>query len=170
MSHRERGREAERRFKEWLDLHKIPYWIVRQDLESFSRALRDLFVKRPDFMILIPHFGFLMVDVKNTDKLKWIPDSFGLNQEEVWKYVKLEMLTRVPVWFVISNEGYGFKTWFWIPVSKVSQVGEEKRKIFAVNMKHFIQVSEDDDLSRLLSRILKKYALMTQDNLPEINK
>ena len=61
-----KGDEADIEFRNWLDKHSIPYFYIKQDLECFSKALDDVFSgKRPDFMILLPNFGFIFVDVKN---------------------------------------------------------------------------------------------------------
>ena len=59
---------AEKKFKEWLDKNKIPYWYIDQSLESFSPALRDYMMKRPDFLILLPNFGLIFVDIKNKEQ------------------------------------------------------------------------------------------------------
>ena len=60
-----KGRETEYRFIRWLDKHNIPYFYIKQDIESFSSAFKNSFLgKRPDFMILIPNFGLIFVDVK----------------------------------------------------------------------------------------------------------
>jgi hypothetical protein len=65
QENKEKGRETEARFQQWLDNHNIPYFYIKQDLETLSPALKDTFSsKRPDFMILIPNFGFIFVDVK----------------------------------------------------------------------------------------------------------
>jgi len=59
------GEVAEKKFKEWLDKHKIPYFYIQQDSETFSQALKNLFSgKRPDFIVLLPNFGLIFVDVK----------------------------------------------------------------------------------------------------------
>ncbi|PIN95833.1 hypothetical protein COU56_00595, partial [Candidatus Pacearchaeota archaeon CG10_big_fil_rev_8_21_14_0_10_31_9] len=52
-------------FKQWLDNHNIPYLYINQDPETFSSFFKeDLKGKRPYFMLLIPYFGFIFVDVK----------------------------------------------------------------------------------------------------------
>ena len=60
-----KGRNVESKFKAWLDKHNIPYLYIQQDEETFSSTFRNQFSgKRPDFMILIPNFGFIFVDTK----------------------------------------------------------------------------------------------------------
>jgi len=56
---------AEFEFKKWLDIHNIPYWYIHQDLETFSNRLKKHFTKRPDFFLLIPNFGFILIDIKD---------------------------------------------------------------------------------------------------------
>lgn len=69
---RRKERVAEKEFKEWLDKHEVPYWYIQQDIESFSKALKKYMTKRPDFMVLVPHVGFILTDVefKKPEKLK----------------------------------------------------------------------------------------------------
>ena len=33
-------RATEKKFKEWLDRHEIPYWYIQQDVDTFSKALK----------------------------------------------------------------------------------------------------------------------------------
>lgn len=62
---REKGDDTERKFKEWVDKHNIPYWYIQQDIDTFSPPLKKYFgSKRPDFMILLPNLGFVFVDVE----------------------------------------------------------------------------------------------------------
>ena len=56
----EKGKETERMFKQWLDNHNIPYLYIHQEKETFSSFFKEnLRGKRPDFMLLIPYFGFI---------------------------------------------------------------------------------------------------------------
>ena len=64
--------EAEIRFKGWLDKHNIPYLYINQEINTFSSVFKDK-LKRPDFMVLLPNFGFIFVDVKN----KEISEGYG---------------------------------------------------------------------------------------------
>ncbi|MFH1823149.1 MAG: hypothetical protein ABH817_00305 [archaeon] len=156
----QRGKEAEQGFQNWLDKHKIPYLYIQQDVETFSPALKKYFgTKRPDFMLLIPNLGFIFVDVKYkkiNDKYK----KFPLDSIETKKYSSLQRKFNLPIWYVISNESYDYKTWFWIPVSKVLEEGripkfvssKSKEYFFAIPIHEFIQISDDDSLDRLFSK------------------
>ena len=63
MEYQEENNIAEQEFKKWLDKHRIPYWYIQQDIDTFSQELKKQFTKRPDFFILIPNFGFILVIV-----------------------------------------------------------------------------------------------------------
>lgn len=77
-----KGREAEFNFRKWLDKHNIPYLYIQQDTETFSLAFKKLFLgKRPDFMILVPNFGLMFVDVKYR-KINPEYKSYPLDSEE----------------------------------------------------------------------------------------
>lgn len=155
-----KGAEAEQKFKEWLDKHNIPYFYIKQDMETFSSAFKNIFSgKRPDFMILIPSFGFIFVDVKYK---KIHPDykTYPIDGEETKKYSSLQRLFNLHIWYALSNEDSDFKTWLWIPVSKVLESGipkftssVSKEDFFAVPLSEFIQIADDDSIERLFSKL-----------------
>ncbi|MBM3247045.1 hypothetical protein FJZ17_00685 [Candidatus Pacearchaeota archaeon] len=156
---KERGTRAELKFKEWLDKHNIPYFYIKQDLETFSNALKNSFSgKRPDFMILIPNFGFIFVDVKNK-RLNQEYKTYPIDSYETKKYSKIQRLFNLHIWYALSNEDYDFRTWLWIPVSRVLEAGiprfissKSKENFYAVPPEEFIQISEDDSLDRIFSK------------------
>ena len=80
---------SEKAFQNWLDKNEIPYWYIKQDMETFSPALRKYSVKRPDFLILIPNMGFFLADVKY-EKLAEKYPKFFINAEEAEKYANLQ--------------------------------------------------------------------------------
>lgn len=158
-----KGRETEEKFKEWLDKNNIPYLRIHQDIKTFSPALKKYFSgKRPDFMVLLPNLGFIFVDVKYK-KLNEKYKSYPLDAEETKKYSSIQRIFNLHTWYVLSNESYGYKTWFWIPVSRVLEEGapkflsnKSKMNFFAVPLVNFIQVSTDDSLDRLFSKCFTK--------------
>ncbi len=161
-NNKEKGREAEERFKNWLDKHNIPYFYIKQDLETLSPALKETFSgKRPDFMILIPNFGFIFVDIKYK-KIHPKYKTYPLDSSETKKYSSLQRKFNLRIWYVLSNEESDFKTWLWIPVSKVLEEGTPKfvssvsrEDFFAVPPEEFIQIADDDSLERIFSKLFK---------------
>ena len=87
---------AESKFKEWLDKCNIPYWYIDQSLESFSPALRKYFLKRPDFMILLPNFGLIFVDVKDKE-LAEKHEKIFIDGIEVEKYLSMQRTLNLQV-------------------------------------------------------------------------
>jgi len=151
---------AEQKFKKWMENHNIPYWYIQQDLNSFSLGLKSRFTKRPDFFVLIPNFGFILVDVKDKKSAKKY-DKFFINAEEVEKYLNLQRVFNLQAWYVVSNEDYHYKTWFWIPITNVVKAGfifkskEKGDNCYSVPISDFIQVSDDDSLERVFAKFLK---------------
>jgi hypothetical protein len=157
---RKKGSEAEQKFKEWLDRHNIPYLYIQQDIETFSSAFKGYSGgKRPDFMILLPNLGFILVDVKYK-KINEVYKTFPLDSFETTKYSSLQRRFNLPIWYVLSNEDFDFKTWFWIPVSRVLEEGKNPQftsgktnmDFFAIPIAQFIQIAIDDSLDRLFSK------------------
>lgn len=159
----EKGKTAEKMFQQWLDYHKIPYLYIHQDKETFSSFFREsLSGKRPDFMLLIPYFGFLFVDVKYK-QISRNQEYYAIDSQDAKKYSSLQRRFNINTWFVMSNEKVGYKTWYWIPVSKVLESGATSRissysgqLFFPIPTSYFIQVAEDDSLSRLFSKLFKE--------------
>lgn len=157
------GALAENRFKEWLDKHNIPYMYIQQDLNTFASVFKEHPVsKRPDFMVLIPHFGLIFVDVKYK-KLNKEYKTFTLDSDEAKKYSRLQRKFNLQIWYVISNEEYDYNTWFWIPVSKILEEGiprhvsnKSNTDFFAVPPTEFIQIPIDSSLDRLFSNLFEK--------------
>jgi len=155
---RKKGEEGENKFKEWLDKHKIPYLYIRQNPRAFSSVFKDKNLKRPDFMILLPNLGFIMIDIKN--KPIRYGENFALDTIETKKFSKLQREFNLPMWFVISNKEIGYKTWYWIPISKVFEEGRfkeershiSKQPFFIIPLEEFIQIADDDSLERLFSK------------------
>ena len=155
----EKGKEVEAKFRDWLDKHNIPYLYLQQDTQTISFAFKKYFSgKRPDFLILIPNLGFIFVDVKYK-RLNPEFKTFPIDSEETKKYSSLQRKFNLNIWFVISNEDFDYKTWLWIPVSKVFESGKPKytsskseMEFYAVSPQEFIQIAIDDSLDRLLSK------------------
>lgn len=152
--------KAEQEFQKWLIRHIIAYFSINQSIATFSPALKKYFTKRPDFQILIPNIGYILVDVKDK-KQATKHNKFFLNAEETDKYVNLQRKFNLQTWYVISNSDYNYNTWFWIPASKALESGfhfiskETGTKCLSVPIEDFIQVSSDDSLERVFSKILK---------------
>ncbi len=155
-----KGKKTELRFKEWLDKHQIPYLYIQQNIDTFSSAFKMSYFKgkRPDFMILIPNLGFIFVDVKYKNINKQYK-TYPLDVDETKKFSNLQRKFNLPIWYALSNESSDYKTWFWIPVSKVLEEGvpmhtssKSKTDFFAVPPDNFTQISVDDSLDRLFSK------------------
>lgn len=158
-SNLEKQQKSEQEFRNWLDKHNIPYWYIDQDFNNFSQSLKTFFTKRPDFLILIPNIGFILIDVKYKEQAEK-HDKFFLDAIETDKYVNLQRKFNLQTWYVISNEKYHFKTWFWIPAIKALESGfhfiskQTQNKCLSVPISNFIQVSSEDSLERVFSKIL----------------
>jgi len=134
--------EGEKEFMEWLNQHNIPFWYIKQDILTFSKAIKALGTKRPDFMLLIPNMGALLVDKKET-----------------LKYSRLERSSNLKVWYAISHKNFGFKTWYWIPISKVIEIGKEKEykspvdknPYYAIPVEEFIQIPSNKSIDTLFT-------------------
>jgi hypothetical protein len=111
-------------------------------------------------MVLIPNFGFIFVDVK-CKSINSLYKKYPIDGKETKKYSSLQRLFNVHIWYVVSNEDFDFKTWLWIPVSKVLESGIPKyvssvsrEDFFAVPPEDFIQIADSDSLERIFSKII----------------
>jgi len=157
---REKEKVTELKFKKWLDSNKIPYWYIQQDVDTYSNALKRFMTKRPDFIILIPHVGFILTDVEYKNPLEK-HEAFPIDYEETKQYINSQKYFNLQVWYVLSSEKYSFNTWFWIPAAKALEKGEKylspksNTEYLSVPISEFIQMAKSDNLGRLLSEICK---------------
>ncbi len=161
-----KSKEVETRFQQWLDKNEIPYWYIQQDVSTFSPALKKYLTKRPDFMVLIPHVGFILVDVEYKKPAKKF-DAFQIDNKETEQYCNLQNFFNLQVWYIFANEMDHYNDWYWIPASKVLEFAKKENKIFhnfksggnycQVSMKKFIQVSHNDNIGRIFAEIPKFY-------------
>jgi hypothetical protein len=156
-----KGKAAENNFKKWLDNQNIPYLYINQDKNTFS-SIFERNLKRPDFMILIPNLGFIMVDVKHRTQ-NHEHNTFPLDKKETIKFSKLQRIFNLPTWYAISNSDFYYQDWFWIPVSKVLEEGVEEFRstkshqlYFSISLKEFIHINKNDSLEKLFSGVFRK--------------
>ena len=151
----EKCKQAENKFKEYLDAHSIPYWYIQQDIETFSPALKKFHVQRPDFFILIPNFGFILIDVEHKEPLEKYK-KFCIDNEETNKYNNLQKLFNMQVWYAFSNEKIHYTTWYCIPVSKVVELKEyylvKEKNYISAPMESFTQLSMHEKIIKLFTR------------------
>ena len=74
---------------------------IHQDIETFSNGLKKHFTKRPDFFILIPNFGFILVDVKDKKSAEKY-EKFFVDFEDVEKFLNLQRIFNLPMYYVFS--------------------------------------------------------------------
>ncbi len=157
MSMQEKEREAESKFKEWLDKHDVPYCYIQQDVKTFSPSLKRYMTRRPDFMILIPNLGFILTDVEYKCAVEKY-DNFPIDKNETEQYINLQKYFNVQVWYVFSHTKYNYNSWSWIPVQKVVELGElhlsskDGNEFYAVHVSDTITLSGNDGLGELLSK------------------
>ncbi len=152
---------GEIKFKQWLEKNNIPYMYFDQNFDTYSSVFRG-FARRPDFMLLLPNFGFILVDVEDRKPHK-IYNRYCLNIAETIKYSNLQRFFNLQVWYVVSNEMLNYDTWYWISVSsllekRLERFNENKpdRAFFALEPNQFIQISSNDSLSRLFENMFMK--------------
>ena len=131
----QKQRDAEQKFKEFLDKQHVPYWYIQQDIETFSPALKKLNVQRPDFFILIPNFGFILIDVEHNVPLEKY-NKFCVSEPETFRYNNLQKYFNMQVWYAFSNEKIHYTTWYFMPMTKVLEL----RKQYLVKDKHYISL------------------------------
>ena len=151
MNKKEIGREAELEFQNYLNQHKIPFWFIEQERESYSQALKQYNVQRPDYCIFIPNLGFILIDVEHNVPLKKYR-KFCISDEETQKYNNLEKYFNMKVWFAFSNQEIHYTTWYLIPVSRVMEL----RNQYLVKAKNYISTPIDEFIQVSCSENLKK--------------
>ena len=67
---REKQIQAETEFQKYLDKHKIPFWYIEQNFTTFSTALKELNIQRPDYVLFIKNIGLIFIDVEHNVPLE----------------------------------------------------------------------------------------------------
>lgn len=166
ISNQDKSNEVESRFQKWLDKNSVPYWYIQQDIKTFSPALKKYMTKRPDFMVLIPHVGFILVDAEYKSPAKDFP-YFFIDKKETEEYCNLQNFFNLQVWYVFADERDYFSTWRWIPASKVLEIGNKegfrKNKNLeeyygTIPLEKFIQIQDSSgNIGNLFSEMPKFY-------------
>lgn len=126
---------AERRFAELLDDKEIAYIRFSQTPGDFSRVLKDMKAKRPDFLVFAeePYF----IEVKPWP-LRYYKQEIDISLEEVEKLKQLELATGIHVFmaFPIDTHGLEWRTvhpgWAWATGSRKTT---EKGNVVAISVK-----------------------------------
>ncbi len=148
----QKQRDAEQKFKEFLDKQNIAYWYIQQDVETFSPALKKLNVQRPDFFILMPNFGFILVDVEHNIPLEKY-NKFCVSEPESFRYTNLQKYFNMPVWYAFSNEKIHYTTWYFMPMTKVLELRKQylvkEKHYISIPMESFIQIPNTEKITKL---------------------
>ena len=139
MNNQEKKKQAEKQFQSYLNKNNIPYWYIQQDLPTYSPALKELNIQRPDFLILIPHLGFILIDVELREPLEKY-QKFCLCNQKAKKYENLLRYFNLPMWYAFSNNKINYSTWYFISIATVI----ERRKRFLVKEKQYLSVPIKD--------------------------
>ena len=160
----------EEKFQEFLEQSNIPYWYIQQDIKTFSSALKIHNTKRPDFLVLLPNFGSILVDVKDKPPLEKYK-KICLLYKDIIKYKNLQQNFNLQVWFAVSNKQVHYETWYWIPATrayelskkflvKSNQIKTFKKKpedYVSIPISEYIQTTMQDNISKVLYQNTKRF-------------
>lgn len=150
-----KGKIGEAKFEKWLIKNKIPY--IRFDQSANWNLNLFKKVKRPDYMILVPHIGMFLVDVK-TRRME--SGNFCMNFEEAEKFQQLQRYFNLQVWYAIA-EVSEYNKWHWVSNDvllemKLQTKGEKNKKYFLLPRKSTISIDRDESEGRLIEKLLRK--------------
>jgi len=149
------SKAAERAFEAWLKREGFSYLAVCQDREHFAPLFKGN-LKHPDFLILLESIGMIAVDVKGNTLSR---GQYTLPYEEEWRLaMTFEQVFRLPVWYAYWDAKAGVA--YWISALKAIEVGVErenhkdKKKFFAIKLRHFAQIATNADIGKLYTQRL----------------
>lgn len=129
----EKRKLSEDYFKKKCDDNKYFYLYIDQTFSKYSTALSEK-SKRPDYVLCIPYFGSLLVDVKAYDEKLFYPHickklglpitrGYNLNRDEIGKFLILQNETSMKVWFAVvpKKEGNLLDKLLFLPVDMASK-------------------------------------------------
>ncbi len=109
---------AQNKFQEWLNGQKLLFFAIDQYPESFPSRFRN-YAKRPDFLIMIPCIGRILVDVKHRN-INSSYESFILDDKnEIQKYLTYSGFAPENIWFAFTFQESAFSTFYWINLPQI---------------------------------------------------
>lgn len=117
-----RGEAAERDFQLWLDASSLPHIYVEQSPMTVPSSLRGR-IKRPDYLVAIPHVGMVAFDVKCKSAYQ---GRFLFDLDEVQRLRTFSRLFRLTVFFAcLSPEGSDQS--YWVRLDKLDSAAAFKQ-------------------------------------------
>ncbi|MAG77973.1 hypothetical protein CL616_01265 [archaeon] len=145
--------KAEEEFQKYLNKHNIPFCFIDQETNTFSKTVKRLDLKRPDFFVLVPNFGFVLVDIKDKVPLKK-HGKICLDYFETLRYCRLQKLFNMPVWFVVSNERVHYSTWFCMSATRARDLDEflVGREYLSLPIDEYFQLSTNEGFYKIFTK------------------
>jgi hypothetical protein len=142
---KKQGEDGERLFMDWLNKIKQPFLYISQGQHDFAVYLDKIGAKRPDFLILKPSGGQLVVDVKYHN-IKF--DEFGnkcftINMDtEIEPAREFFNLTGFHLWYAFYPQNINNSPWFFINLDGVEKMGGKPQsgrygKYFYLKLENF---------------------------------
>lgn len=127
-----KGEKAESDFREWLNRSGVAYMYVEQSPLTVPERLRGR-IKRPDYLVGIPHAGILAFDVK----AKSVYEGrliFDMDEiEKQYRFATLFNLTAFLACLDVEDDG---RQW-WIPLAELARAPTEwrgKRRVTTITV------------------------------------
>jgi len=117
-----KGEKAEADFRAWLNRSGVAFLYVEQSPVTVPNAFRGR-IKRPDYLVGIPHAGSLAFDVK----AKTLYEGFFLFElGEVQKLARFAKLFNLTVYFACMDTESDDRHW-WVPLTDLIHRKPERR-------------------------------------------
>tara|TARA_Y100000310_G_C20309099_1_gene635385 strand:+ start:144 stop:614 length:471 start_codon:yes stop_codon:yes gene_type:complete len=150
----QKAKKAEKKFMEYLDKHDIAYWYIQQDLITYSKAMKKYNIQRPDLLVLIPDFGFILVDVEHKLPLKRY-QKFCICDLKTKRYENLQKKFNMKMWYAFSNDDVHFSTWYFMSITKAIELRKKylvkEKNYISAPINSFIQLSNNNKFTRVLA-------------------
>jgi Holliday junction resolvase len=117
-----KGEKAETDFRDWLNRSGVAFLYVEQSPVTVPDALRGR-IKRPDYLVGIPHAGSLAFDVKAKSLYE---GHFLFDVEEVQKLNRFARLFNLTVYFACLDAENDGRHW-WVALADLISREPERR-------------------------------------------
>jgi hypothetical protein len=148
---KEKQIQAETEFQKYLDKNKIPFWYIEQNFTTFSTALKELNIQRPDYVLFIKNIGLIFIDVEHNIPLEKY-NKFCISEIETYKYNNLKKYFNIEVWYALSNEKIHYTTWYLINITKIISMKHflvKDKHYFSLPIEEFKQVSSNEKITKI---------------------
>jgi hypothetical protein len=133
--------QSENLFREKCDENNFTYMYLEHEQAAYCSEIWKDMNKRPDYILSIPNFGSVFIDVKAFGSNQFYKDvfkilnktppmAFSISKDELSEYFRLQEETSINVWYAIMliQDNQATPDMYFLPVDRVKKFSNIKQR------------------------------------------